>query len=69
MSAHNILTELSSANSDLGRVFVVIPSTATVPSGVAGFAIGCILIKPGTAAYINTGTLASCTFAEIDTKA
>jgi hypothetical protein len=65
MSAHNILTELSRASSDLGRVFVVIPSTATIPSGVAGFAIGCLLIKPGDAAYLNKGTLGSCNFTKI----
>jgi hypothetical protein len=65
MSAHNILTELSSANSDLGRVFVVIPSTATVPSAVAGFAVGCLLIKPGDGAYLNKGTLALCEFTKI----
>lgn len=68
MSAHNILAEMSAATSDKGKVFVVIPSTAAaVPSSVAGFAVGCILIWPNASggAYINKGTLASCEFTKI----
>jgi hypothetical protein len=46
---------------------VVIGEDEAVPSGVAGYAKGCILIKPGDAAYTNTGTVSSCTFSEIST--
>jgi hypothetical protein len=66
MSAHKILFELNEASKGNGKVLVVIPPTATVPSGVAGFAKGCILIKPGDAAYTNTASLSSCTFEKID---
>lgn len=67
MSAHNILSELSSASVGGGRVMVVIGEDEAVPSGVAGYAKGCILIKPGDAAYTNTGTVSSCTFSAIST--
>lgn len=65
MSAHNILSELNAASNGAGKVITVIDSAATVPSGVAGFAIGCLLIKPGDGAYLNKGTLASCNFTKI----
>lgn len=65
MSAHNILSELNAASNGAGKVIVVIDSGATVPSGVPGFAKGCILIKPGTDGYINDGTSASCDFRAI----
>lgn len=67
MSAHNILFELSNASAGGGKVIVVIDENASVPSGVAGYAKGCILIKPGDKAYTNTGTAESCTFSEIST--
>ena len=67
MSAHNILSELSNASVGGGRVLVVIGEDETVPSGVAGYANGCILIKPGDKAYTNTDTAESCTFSEIST--
>lgn len=67
MSAHNILFELSNASAGGGKVIVVIGENASVPSGVAGYAKGCILIKPGDKAYTNTGTAESCTFSEIST--
>jgi len=46
---------------------VVIGEDEAVPSGVAGYAKGCILIKPGDAAYTNTGTVSSCIFLVIST--
>ena len=67
MSAHNILFELSNASAGGGKVIVVIGENDSVPSGVAGYATGCILIKPGDKAYTNTGTAESCTFSEIST--
>lgn len=67
MSAHNILFELSNASAGGGKVIVVIGENDSIPSGVAGYAKGCILIKPGDKAYTNTGTAASCTFSEIST--
>jgi len=67
VSAHNILFELSNASAGGGKVIVVIDENASVPSGVAGYAKGCILIKPGDKAYTNTGTAESCTFSEIST--
>lgn len=67
MSAHNILFELSNASAGGGKVIVVIGENDSVPSGVAGYAKGCILIKPGDKAYTNTGTAESCTFYEIST--
>lgn len=67
VSAHNILSELSNASAGGGKVIDVIGASDAVPSGVAGYAKGCILIKPGDAAYTNTGTVSSCTFSEIST--
>ena len=65
MSAHNILSELSNASVGGGRVLVVIGEDETVPSGVAGYAKGCILIKPGTDAYLNDGDASACDFKAI----
>lgn len=67
MSAHNILFELSNASAGGGKVIVVIGENDSVPSGVAGYAKGCILIKPGDKAYMNTDTAESCTFSAIST--
>lgn len=44
-------------------VYVTCAGTPTIPSSVAGYAIGCILIDNVNAGlYVNTGTVASCTF-------
>lgn len=69
MSAHNILYELSRATEGGGRPIVVIGASDAVPSGVAGYAVGGILIKPGDSSspYKNTGTAESCTFTSIST--
>jgi hypothetical protein len=49
-----------------GNATLVRSLTASIPSAVAGFAIGCILsdMETGTQ-YTNTGTAASCTFTAI----
>lgn len=66
MSTHNILYELNKAGELAGgKVLVVIGAGDALPTGVAGYAKGCILIKPGTDAYINDGTDASCDFKAI----
>lgn len=65
MSAHNILFELSNASAGGGKVIVVIGENDSIPSGVAGYAKGCILIKPGTDAYLNDGDASACDFKAI----
>ena len=46
-----------------GNCELVKCTAANIPSAVAGYAIGCILIATDTGAqYYNTGTAASCTF-------
>jgi len=45
---------------------VVIGEDEAVPSGVAGYAKGCILIKPGTDAYLNNGDASDCDFKAIN---
>lgn len=69
MSAHNILYELSRATEGGGKVIVVIGEGDSIPSSVAGYAKGGILIKPGdtNSPYKNTGTAESCTFTSIST--
>jgi hypothetical protein len=66
VSTHNILYELNKAGElGAGKVLVVIGAAESVPDGVAGYAKGCILIKPGTDAYINDGDATSCDFKAI----
>lgn len=65
MSAHNILSELNAASNGAGKVIAVINAGGTVPSAEGGFAVGCLLIKPGDGAYLNKGTLSSCNFTKI----
>jgi len=65
VSAHNILSELSNASAGGGKVIDVIGASDAVPSGVAGYAKGCILIKPGTDAYLNDGDASACDFKAI----
>ena len=66
MSTHNILYELGKAGElSSGKVLVVIGAADALPSGVVGYAKGCILIKPGTDAYINDGDATSCDFKAI----
>lgn len=46
-----------------GNAILIKCLVANIPSGVAGYAIGCELIATDTGAhYYNTGTAASCTF-------
>lgn len=47
---------------------LLMASGASVPSAVAGYAIGCLFVKNDNGAmYRNTGTAASCTFTIIPT--
>ena len=49
-----------------GDAFLVKCATGSIPSGAAGYAVGCILVDTTTGTpYKNTGTTASCTFAAI----
>jgi hypothetical protein len=64
MSAHNILYQLNQAENKDGKVIVILDGGAK-PSGVDGYAPGCILIITSgsdAGAYKNTGTASSCTF-------
>jgi hypothetical protein len=50
-----------------GAYLVTVAATAKIPSSVAGYAPGCILIDQEGATindklYVNAGTSASCTF-------
>jgi hypothetical protein len=66
VSTHNILYELNKAGElGSGKVLVVIGDAESVPDGVAGYATGCILIKPGDDAYINIGSATDCDFKAI----
>jgi hypothetical protein len=70
VSTHNILYELNKAGElASGKVLLVIGAGDSVPDGVAGYAKGCILIKPGTDAYVNGGDADSCEFKQISRAA
>ena len=46
-----------------GNAMMVKCTTGNIPSSVAGYAIGCLLINTTSGTlYTNTGTAASCTF-------
>ena len=69
MSAGNVGRRLCDS---AGNLFLVFWHTGTVPSSVAGYAVGCILIDAANGSDItdmirvNTGTAASCTFTALD---
>lgn len=51
---------------DKGLLVLVRCATGDIPSAVAGYSVGCILINTTSGAiYTNTGTASSCTFATV----
>lgn len=51
---------------DKGLLVLVRCATGDIPSAVAGYAIGCLLVDTTTGTlYINTGTASSCTFTAV----
>ena len=51
---------------DSGNAILVKCLVGDIPSSVAGYAIGCLLINTTSGVLlINTGTAASCTFAAV----
>lgn len=51
---------------EFGFGFIVKCATGNIPSGVAGYAVGCILVDTTSGTpYKNTGTTTSCTFSAI----
>lgn len=53
-------------NDRAGNIIFATAATGDIPSSVAGYAVGCILIDStvGTP-YKNTGSITSCTFSAI----
>ena len=48
---------------EFGNAILVKCATGSIPSGVAGYAVGCLLINTTSGVlYTNTGTVSSCTF-------
>lgn len=53
---------------EIGNAILVKSTVANIPSGVAGYAVGCELTASDTGNhYLNTGTVSSATFTLIDT--
>ncbi len=51
------------------NAILVKATTGNIPSAVAGYAIGCVLINTTTGGtYTNTGTASSCTFTQLDSS-
>jgi len=48
---------------EYGNAILVKCATGDIPSAVAGYAVGCLLINTTTGnLYTNTGSVTSCTF-------
>lgn len=59
----NVYTALTN---EAGNAMLVYAPTASIPSAVANYGVGCILSNTTTGSlYFNKGTTASCTFQEV----
>ena len=62
-AAINSTVEVHLKDKNQNWIFVTCAGTPTIPSSVAGYAIGCLLVDvTNSNLYINSGTVASCTF-------
>ena len=63
LNAPKVLVALTD---EAGNCFLVKCLAADIPSGAAGYAVGCILVATDTGTpYKNTGSTTSCTFGAI----